>query len=108
MNGLLKRKTLTPAEEAENKSMIAEIKARRSPVQLGREWRVVCDHDNPSSRGEYPHRAVGTEQDREGHYVKLRFSEHFVGTTEKGRKERKTDKTKSMWIPHWLLREFKV
>jgi len=107
MIGLLKRATLTPAEEAENKRLIKEIVERRNPVQVGKEWRVVCDGDNPSSREEYPHRWVGIEQDRGNDCVKLRFPKEFVGKNEKGHNERKTKK-RMMWIPHWLLKEFTV
>jgi len=105
MIGLLKRATLTPAEEAENKRLIREIVERRNPVQVGKEWRVVCDGDNPTSREEFPHRWVGIEQDRGGDFIKLRFPKEFVGKNEKGHNERKTKK-KMLWVPHWLLKEF--
>lgn len=106
MIGLLKRATLSPAEEVENKKLIREIQERRNPVQVGKEWRVVLDHDNPSSREEYPNRWVGIEQDRSLDCIKLRFPKEFVGKNEKGGNERKTKK-RMMWVPMWLLKDFK-
>ena len=105
MIGLLKRATLSPAEEVENKKLIREIQERRNPVQVGKEWRVTLDHDNPSSREEYPDRWVGIEQDRSVDCIKLRFPKEFVGKNEKGQNEKKTKK-RMMFIPHWLLKEF--
>lgn len=110
MIGLLKRATLTPAEEADNKRLIAEIQARRDPAQPGKDWRVVLDHDNPSSREEYPDRAVGIEVERGVDHILLRFPQAFKGKNEKGVGEVKTKKRGqhryTMWIPAWLLKEF--
>jgi len=106
MFGLLKRAQVSPAEELENHKMIAEMLARRSDIEVGKEWRVVLEHDNLLSREEYPDRWVGVEQDRCGKCVQLRFSGHFVGKNEKGHKVQKTDKQRLMWIPIWLLKEF--
>ena len=107
MIGPLKRVSLHPTFEAENKKMIAEILERRNPIQIGKEWRVVLDHDNPSSCEEYPDRAVGIEQDREGNYIKLRFPTEFIGKNEKGHNEKKTRK-RMMWVPQWLLIPFQL
>lgn len=110
MIGLLKRATLSPAEEVENKRLIAEIHARRDPAQPGKDWRVVLDHDNPSSQEEYPDRAVGIEIERGMDHILLRFPQAFKGKNEKGVGEVKTKKRGqhryTMWVPHWLLKEF--
>lgn len=110
MIGLLKRATLSPAEEADNKRLIAEIQARRDPACPGKDWRVVLDYDNPSSREEYPDRAVGIEIERGLDHILLRFPQAFKGKNEKGVGEVKTKKRGqhryTMWIPHWLLKEF--
>jgi len=110
MIGLLKRATLSPAEEADNKRLIAEIHARRDPTQLGKEWRVTLDHDNPSSHEEYPDRGVGIEIERGVDDILLRFPQAFKGKNEKGSGEVKTKKRGqhryTMWIPVWLLKEF--
>jgi len=106
MFGLLKRAQVTPAEELENDKMIEEIHAKRSDIEVGKEWRVTLDHDNPTSHEEMPDRWVGVEQDRCGDCVQLRFAGHFVGKNEKGHKVQKTDKQRLMWIPRWLLKEF--
>ncbi len=108
MIGLLKRASISPAEELENDKMIAEILARRSDVKVGKEWRIVLDHDNPSSREEFPDRAVGIEQDRCGNEIQLRLPTHFMGKNEKGAKVQKTDKNRLIWVPKWLLKEFTV
>jgi len=108
MIGLLKRATCSPAEELENDKMIAEIMAARSDVEVGKEWRIVLDHDNPLSREEYPDRAVGIEQDRCGKEIQLRLPTHFVGKNENGHKAQKTDKNRCIWVPKWLLKEFTV
>ena len=50
--------------------------------------------------------AAAIEQDRDETSIKLRFPKEFVGKNEKGHNERKTKK-RMMWIPHWLLKEFK-
>jgi len=112
MIGLLKRATLTPAEEAENKRLIAEIHARRDSAQPGKEWRVILDHDNPSSREEMPDRAVGIEIERDSQCVLLRFPQAFKGKNEKGHAEVKTKKRgqhrHTMWVPRWLLKPFEI
>jgi len=112
MIGLLKRATLSPAEEVENKRLVKEIMERRNPLRVGKEWRVALDHDNPSSHEEYPHKWVGIEQERERDCVLLRFPKEFVGKNEKGQRERKTKKRghhlHTMWVPLWLLKEFAV
>ncbi len=112
MIGLLKRATLSPAEEVENKRLIKEIHERRSPIQIGKEWRVSLDHDNPTSTEEYPDRAVGIEVDRERDCVLLRFPAAFKGKNEKGQPMVKTKKRgqhrHTMWVPLWLLKEFTV
>ncbi len=111
MIGLLKRATLSPAEEVENKRLIAEIQARRDPERIGKEWRVVLDSDNPTSAEEYPDQAVGIEIERGVDHILLRFPQAFKGKNEKGSGEVKTKKRGqhryTMWIPHWLLRDFK-
>ncbi len=110
MIGLLKRATLSPAEEADNKRLIAEIHARRDPECVGKDWRVVLDHDNPTSREEYPDQWVGIEVGRTGDHILLRFPKAFKGKNEKGSAEVKTKKRGqhryTMYIPHWLLKEF--
>lgn len=107
MNGLLtKTRNATPAEQAENKRLIAEIMAKRNPDDVGREVRVVIDRDCPTQAEEYPDRGVGVTQGREGELVKVRFSADFIGKNEKGRREQKTRK-KVMWIPHWLLVDYR-
>jgi len=110
MYGLLKRAALQPAEEAENKRLIAELLSARSPVQFGKEWRVQCNHDIVSaSREEYPDDWVGVEQDRDEHgLVLLRFGGHFIGVNEHGKRSQKTDKDRQMWIPWWILEEFRI
>ena len=112
MIGLLKRARLSPAEEADNKRLIKEIQARRNPERIGKEWRVTLDHDNPTSREEYPDRGVGIEVARERDYVLLRFPQAFKGKNEKGHGEVKTKKRgqhrHTMWVPLWLLKEFTV
>ena len=111
MIGLLKRATLSPAEEAENKRLIAEIHARRDPACPGKDWRVVLDVDNPTSKFEYPDRAVGVEIERGGYHILLRFPQAFKGKNEKGVGEVKTKKRGqhryTLWVPIWLLRDFK-
>ena len=111
MIGLLKRATLTPAEEADNKRLITEIQARRDPERIGKEWRVVLDIDNPTSAEEYPDSAVGIEIERGVDHILLRFPVAFRGKNVKGAGEIKTKKRGqhfyTMWIPHWLLRSFK-
>jgi len=112
MIGLLKRATLTPAEQLENGKLINEILTRRDPVELGKEWRVVLDTDNPSSREEYPDQWVGIELDRGDKCIQLRFPKEFIGKNEKGHREKKTKGTgqhkHTMWVPEWLLKEFTV
>lgn len=112
MFGLLKRATLSPAEEAENKRLVKEIMDRRDPTVIGKEWRVTLDHDNPTSHEEMPDKWVGIEQARERDCVLLRFPKEFIGKNEKGQPDRKTKKRgqhkHTMWIPIWLLKEFTV
>ncbi len=108
MNGLLTiARVASPAEQADNKRLIREIIAARTPDTTGKEWRVVLDHDNPSSRLEYPDRWVGIEIERSLDCVKIRFPQEFYGPNEKGHKERKTHK-RMMWIPIWLLSDFRT
>ncbi len=111
MNGLLTiTRVATPAEQADNKRLIREIIAARTPDYTGKEWRVTLDHDNVLSQEEYPDRWVGIEIEREGDLVCLRFPKVFRGKSEKGQGETKTKKRGqhlyTMWVPKWLLRDF--
>ena len=113
MIGLLKRATLTPAEELANRKLVQEVHDRRDRVVIGKEWRVTLDEENGLSREEYPDRWVGVELDRdECDLILLRFPKAFVGKGEKGGSETKTKKRGqhryTMWVPDWLLKEFTV
>lgn len=112
MIGLLKRATLTPAEELENDKLIKEIQERRNPEQIGKEWRVVLDHYNPTSAEEYPDQWVGIEIERGTDHILLRFPQAFKGKAEKGHGEVKTKKhgqhRYTLWVPMWLLSDFRT
>lgn len=108
---LVRQREATPAEQAENKKLIREMIARRGPQRIeGKEWRVVIDEEFVpfGTRDEYPHRWVGTEIDFDDHkLVQLRFSKPFMGKNFKGHRTLKTDKNNMMWIPEWVLKEFR-